>query len=102
MPLDIKPINSVQKHPHINESYAYILKIFVTRADLSIDFLISLGMSSTPKVWKQVTLLFNEYKAIQWVQISEYSSRFVTYAASFILSYRLSLEYTALNSGSFW
>ena len=59
LPLDIKPINSIQKYPHINESYACILKIFVTRVDLSIDFLISLGTSSAPKLSKQVTLLLN-------------------------------------------
>ena len=44
------------------------------------------------KLSKQVTLLFNEYKAIQWVPLSEYSSRFITYAPSFILLGRLSLE----------
>ena len=36
----IKPINPIQKYPHIIESYACILKIFV---------LISFGICSTPK-----------------------------------------------------
>ena len=28
-PLNIKSINPIQKYPHITESYAYILKMFV-------------------------------------------------------------------------
>ena len=43
----IKSINSVQKYLHIIESYACILKIFVTTIDLSINILISFGICST-------------------------------------------------------
>ena len=59
---------------------------------LSINYLTSFGLCSSPKLSKEVTLLFNVYKAIQWVPVSEYSSRFITYAPLFILSGRLSLE----------
>ena len=60
----MKQINPAQKYPHIIESYACILKIFAVTIDLSINILISFGISSTPKLSKQVTLLFNAYKAI--------------------------------------
>ena len=60
-----------------------------------INALTSLGICSTPKESKLITLLllllFCTYKATQWVPISEYSSRFIIYAPSFILD-RLSLE----------
>ena len=102
MPASIKSINPIQKYPHISESYARILKIFATTINLSTNILISFGICSTPKLSKYVTLLFNACKAIQWVPISEYSSRVITYAPSFILSGRLSLEKTPLNLGLFW
>ena len=51
-PLNIKSINPVQKYPHITELYACILKIFVTIVDLSINFWISFGIYSTPKLSK--------------------------------------------------
>ena len=60
--LSIKSINPIQKYPHITELYAYILKIFVCIFLLPINFLISFGKCS----------------------VSEYSSRFITYALSFI------------------
>ena len=41
----IKSINPIQKYPHITESYACIIKIFVTTTDLSINILIFFGMS---------------------------------------------------------
>ena len=83
---------SIQKYPHITETYTCILKTFVTAVDLSIHFLISFRICSTPKLSKLVTLLFNVYKAIQWVALSEYSSRFTTIAPSFILLGILSLD----------
>ena len=94
-PASIKSINPIQKYPHIIESYACILKIFVTTVDLSINFLISFGMFYTKII--KVPISFNAYKVIQWVPISEYSPRFITYAPSFILlwicvSGRFSLE----------
>ena len=48
LPLNIKLINAIQKHPPITESYACILKIFAMPL-LLIKFLIFFGISSTPK-----------------------------------------------------
>ena len=48
-PLSIKSINPIQKYPHIIESYACILKIFVLMFLLLINALISFGICSTPK-----------------------------------------------------
>ena len=45
-------INPIQKHPHIIESHACILKIFVTTIDLSMNILISFGMCDTSKTIK--------------------------------------------------
>ena len=82
LPLSIKSINPILKCPH-NESYACILKIFVCMFLLSVNFSISFGTCSTPKLSKYVTLLFNAYKAVQWVPVSKYSSRFTTYSPFF-------------------
>ena len=51
-PLSIKSINPIQKYPHITKSYACILKMFVLMFLLLINFLIYLGMCSTPKLSK--------------------------------------------------
>ena len=48
-PASIKSIKSIQKYPHIIESYACILKVFVIMFLLLINALISLGICSTPK-----------------------------------------------------
>ena len=49
-PLSIKSIKPIQKYPHITESYACILKMFVVMdKERPINALISLGISSTPK-----------------------------------------------------
>ena len=49
-PASIKSINPIQKYPHIIESYACILKIFVViDKERSINSLIYLGTCSTPK-----------------------------------------------------
>ena len=56
----IKSINPIQKYPHIIESYACILKIFLVMILLCeaedeerlINTLISLGICSTPKISK--------------------------------------------------
>ena len=56
-PASIKPINPIQKYPHIIESYACILKIFVLmfllcKAEdevLIINVLISFRICSKPK-----------------------------------------------------
>ena len=46
-------------------------------------------------------IFFLQNKAIQCVPVSAYSSRFITYAPSFIFLGKLSLEKTPLNLGSF-
>ena len=82
----------MQKYPKMIESYACILNMLVFMFLLAINFLISVGTCSTPKLPKQVRPLFNAYKAIQWVPTSAYLLRFITYAPSFILSGKLSLD----------
>ena len=52
MPASIKSINPVQEYPQLIEPYAYVLKIFTTTIDLSINLLISFGRSLTPKISK--------------------------------------------------
>ena len=59
-PLNIKSVNSIQKYPHITESYACILKMFVLMfwfceaedEKWLINVLISFGRCSTPKLSK--------------------------------------------------
>ena len=49
-PASIKSINPIQKYPHIIESYASILKIFVAiDKEQLISIFISFGICSTPK-----------------------------------------------------
>ena len=49
-PLSINSIKPIQKYPHITESYACILKMFVVMdKERPINALISSGISSTPK-----------------------------------------------------
>ena len=49
--LNIKSINPIQKYPHIIELYAFTLKVFVVMdKERPINALISLGISSTPKL----------------------------------------------------
>ena len=64
--------------------------------------MISFGICSTPEESKYVTVLLFTYNATQWVPISWYSSRLITYAPFFIVLGRLSLLKTPLNLGSFW
>ena len=72
----------MQKYQHIIESYACILKIFL----LPIISVISLGIFSTLKLSKRVTLSLFPYKTIQWVFLDLYlSSRLITYVSSYIL-----------------
>ena len=58
---------------------------------LPIIFFTSLGICSIPKLSTYVTALLFTYNTIQRVPISEYPSRFSTYAPSSILSGKLSL-----------
>ena len=48
-----------------------------------MNFIISFGIFSTPKPSKYVTLSAFTYKAIQWVPIDSYSSKYIVYASSF-------------------
>ena len=77
-------MNSLQKYPHIIESNACILWIFVMILLFPIIFFVSSGMCSTLNQWKYIKLLPFTCKAIQWVTFDLYSSRFITYAPSFI------------------
>ena len=70
----IESINPIRKCPHITESYACVLKIFVRTIDLSINLFIYLSIDLfififwnifNSKISKYVTLLFNAYKAVQ-------------------------------------
>ena len=56
-----------------------------------MNFLISFGIYSTPKLSKYVSSSAFTYNAIQWVPVDSYSSRFIIYAQSFILD-KLFLE----------
>ena len=52
-PASIKSINPIQKYPHVIESYACILKIFVViDKKRSINTLISFGTCYNPKLSK--------------------------------------------------
>ena len=65
LPLNIKSINPMQKHLHVTESYACILKIFTIISLLLMKFLFYFGMCSIPKLSKYVTVLVFTYNAIQ-------------------------------------
>ena len=52
----IKSINLIQKYPHIIESFACILEIFVVIRLLPTNFLVSFGIFSTPNLSKYITL----------------------------------------------
>ena len=47
--------------------------MFVFMFSFPIASLISLGMCSIPKLSKEITSLFNAYKAMQWVPAFAYS-----------------------------
>ena len=64
LPLSIKPINPIQKYPHITESYACSLKTFAIMFLLLINFLTYFGICSTPKLLKYVTVLLFTYNAM--------------------------------------
>ena len=64
-PASIKSINPIQKYPHIIESYACILKIFVVMFLLLINTLTSFEICSTPKEPNKVTSSLWTYKANQ-------------------------------------
>ena len=51
-PASIKWVNQIQKYPHIIESEACVLKIFVFMFLLPISALISCGICYTPKLLK--------------------------------------------------
>ena len=66
------------------------------------DFLISSGTCSTPKLLKQTISFLLQNKAIQFIPRFAYSSRFITYAPSFIFLDRLIFEKRSLNLGLLW
>ena len=81
-----KSTNPNQMYPHIIESYACILKIFVVIFLLPINFLNffgTLSMLNSMKVYQNI-LLFT-YKATQWLSIDWYLSRYIKYGPSFNL-----------------
>ena len=98
----MKLINLIQKYPHMIESFAYILNLFVFIFSFPINVLVYWGICSTVKLSKKIIAIFNAYIAIQWVRKSAYSWRFITYALSFTFPDKLSLEKTPLNLDSFW
>ena len=81
--------------------FFFAFSLIVLMFLLLINVLTSFGMFYS-KTIKTSNIIFSTYKEIQWVPISEYSSRLITYAPSFILLGRLSREYTLINLGSFW
>ena len=86
MPFNIKSINLIRKYPHINSIvwlYSIIICYYIF---VSNDFLNFFWMCSTPKLSKYMKLLLFTYKAIQWVLISSYSSRVITYVLLFKLN----------------
>ena len=87
----MKSINPIQNHPHFIESYACILWIFVIICLFQMNFLISFGICSIPKLSKYVTFPAFTYNAIQWVPIYSYSPKFIVDAPSFVLD-KLFLE----------
>ena len=54
-----------------------------------INFPISLGIYSTPKLSRYITLSEFTYNATQWISVYSYSSRFVIHAPSFVLDKRV-------------
>ena len=52
LPLSVKSINPIEKYPHITELHACILKIYFCMFLLPMNFLITFGMCSTPKLSK--------------------------------------------------
>ena len=57
LPVNIKSINPIQKYPHVIEWYAFILQIFVMIFLFPMNFVISFGIYSTPKLSKYLTFL---------------------------------------------
>ena len=92
LPASIKSMNPMQKYPHIIKLFACTQKMLAFMFVFPINSLISSGTYSTPKLLKQTISLLLQNKAIQCVPISAYSSRFITYALSFIFLSKLFLE----------
>ena len=74
----------MQKYPQVTEWFASTRKMLAIMFLLPINFLISLGISSTPKLSKYAISFLLQNKAIQCVPTSAYLSRFLIYAPSFI------------------
>ena len=85
-------MNPMQKYPQITELFDHILYKFVFMFLFSMNFLVSIGTCSTPKLSKQIISICNTYKAIQCAPASACSSRFIPYAPTFIFLGKLFLE----------
>ena len=94
-------MNPMQKQSHITELFAWIRKMLAFMFLFPINSLISSGICSAPKLSKDTISLVLQNKAVQCVPTYACSSRFITYAPSFIFLGELSLEKTPLNFGSF-
>ena len=86
----------MQKYPHIIESFACILQVFVLMFLLYLNFFISFGICSTPTLSKYITPTPMTFKAAQLVYFDLYSSRSITYAPTFTKG-KLFLESTSIN-----
>ena len=68
----------VKKYPHIIELFSFTGKMLAFKLLCPMNFLISSGTCSTPKLSKKMISLLLQNKAIQCVPTSAYSSRFIT------------------------
>ena len=84
LPANIKSMNPMEKYPQISELFACTRKMLAFMFLLPTNSLISSGTCSTPKLLKKTISFLLQNKAIQCVPTSAYSSRFITYAPSFI------------------
>ena len=65
----MKSINPIQMYPHIIESYACTLQIAIEMFLFPMNFIISFGICSTPKLSKYVSFLAFTYKANEFLLI---------------------------------
>ena len=77
-------MNPMQKYPNITESFACTRKMLAFMFLFATNSLNSSGTCSTTKLSKKTISFLLQNKAIQCVPTSAYSSRFITYAPSFI------------------
>ena len=78
LPASTKSMNPMQKYPHIIELFDYTRNMLAIMFLFPINYLISLGTCSTPKLSKQPNSLLLQNKAMQCVPASAYSSTIIT------------------------